>query len=107
MKTDALPNHVRNWKEKRPRKPGRNMIMISSKLGDCKLEDQRVKPFADQDSIVCGLYINITLHDYLRTIVNLNSTNTTWTLVGQKLPHCGERQTKMCLGLPFNLEPPI
>ncbi len=30
--------------------------------------------------ITCGLYINITLHDYLRTIVNLNSTNTTWTL---------------------------
>ncbi|KAL2422066.1 Linoleate 10R-lipoxygenase [Exophiala dermatitidis] len=30
--------------------------------------------------ITCGLYINITLHDYLRTIVNLNSTNSTWTL---------------------------
>ena len=31
--------------------------------------------------ITCGLYINITLMDYLRTIVNLNRSNTTWTLV--------------------------
>ena len=30
--------------------------------------------------ITCGLYINITLMDYLRTIVNLNRSNTTWTL---------------------------
>ncbi|KAI9845144.1 MAG: hypothetical protein M1837_005029 [Sclerophora amabilis] len=30
--------------------------------------------------VVCGLYINITLLDYLRTIVNLNRSNTTWTL---------------------------
>lgn len=30
--------------------------------------------------ITCGLYINITLHDYLRTIVNLNRTNSTWVL---------------------------
>ena len=30
--------------------------------------------------VVCGLYINITLMDYLRTIVNLNRSNTTWTL---------------------------
>lgn len=30
--------------------------------------------------ITCGLYINITLLDYLRTIVNLNRSNTTWTL---------------------------
>ena len=86
MKTDALPNHARSWKEKRLRKPGRNMIMISSRLGDCKFGGLECEGFADQDSIVCGLYINITLHDYLRTIVNLNSTNTTWTLVGQKLP---------------------
>jgi hypothetical protein len=27
-----------------------------------------------------GLYMNITLGDYLRTIVNLNRSNTTWTL---------------------------
>jgi hypothetical protein len=86
MKMDALPNHRRSWKEKRLRKPGRNMIMISSRLGDCKFGGLECEGFADQDSIVCGLYINITLHDYLRTIVNLNSTNSTWTLVGQKLP---------------------
>ncbi|OJD35163.1 fatty acid oxygenase [Diplodia corticola] len=30
--------------------------------------------------VTCGLYINITLGDYLRTIVNLNRSNTTWTL---------------------------
>lgn len=30
--------------------------------------------------ITCGLYMNITLLDYLRTIVNLNRSNTTWTL---------------------------
>jgi linoleate 10R-lipoxygenase len=30
--------------------------------------------------ITCGLYINITLYDYLRTIVNLNRDDTTWNL---------------------------
>ncbi|KAL2004333.1 hypothetical protein VTN02DRAFT_3127 [Thermoascus thermophilus] len=30
--------------------------------------------------ITCGLYINIILNDYLRTIINLNRTNSTWTL---------------------------
>ncbi|KAI9777325.1 MAG: hypothetical protein M1839_008933 [Geoglossum umbratile] len=30
--------------------------------------------------VTCGLYINIILLDYLRTIVNLNRSNTTWTL---------------------------
>ena len=30
--------------------------------------------------ITCGLYMNVTLLDYLRTIVNLNRSNTTWTL---------------------------
>ncbi|KAF2405392.1 fatty acid oxygenase [Trichodelitschia bisporula] len=30
--------------------------------------------------ITCGLYMNITLGDYLRTIVNLNRSNTTWSL---------------------------
>ncbi|THC96109.1 hypothetical protein EYZ11_004431 [Aspergillus tanneri] len=30
--------------------------------------------------ITCGLYINITLYDYLRTIVNLNRVNSTWCL---------------------------
>ncbi|PLN78616.1 peroxidase [Aspergillus taichungensis] len=30
--------------------------------------------------ITCGLYINITLYDYLRTIINLNRVNSTWCL---------------------------
>ncbi|KAE8145267.1 heme peroxidase, partial [Aspergillus avenaceus] len=30
--------------------------------------------------VTCGLYMNITLYDYLRTIVNLNRTNSTWCL---------------------------
>ena len=30
--------------------------------------------------MTCGLYINIILTDYLRTIVNLNRTDSTWTL---------------------------
>ncbi|KAF2152176.1 heme peroxidase [Myriangium duriaei CBS 260.36] len=30
--------------------------------------------------ITCGLYINIILHDYVRVILNLNRTDTTWTL---------------------------
>ena len=30
--------------------------------------------------VTCGLFINITLYDYLRTIVNLNRSNTTWCL---------------------------
>ena len=28
--------------------------------------------------ITCGLYINVILTDYLRTIVGLNRANTTW-----------------------------
>ncbi|KAH1726426.1 hypothetical protein KXX40_000269 [Aspergillus fumigatus] len=30
--------------------------------------------------ITCGMYINITLYDYLRTIINLNRDNSTWNL---------------------------
>lgn len=30
--------------------------------------------------ITCGLYVNIILTDYVRTILNLNRTNSTWTL---------------------------
>lgn len=30
--------------------------------------------------VTCGLYINFILNDYLRTIVNLNRVDTTWTL---------------------------
>jgi linoleate 10R-lipoxygenase len=35
--------------------------------------------------ITCGLFINITLYDYLRTIVNLNRSNTTWTLASLRV----------------------
>lgn len=50
--------------------------------------EKREKSWAKHDNdlfqtgrlITCGLYINITLLDYLRTIVNLNRSNTTWTL---------------------------
>lgn len=30
--------------------------------------------------ITCGLYVNIILYDYVRTILNLNRSNSTWTL---------------------------
>ncbi|KAI2792952.1 Linoleate 10R-lipoxygenase [Penicillium oxalicum] len=51
-------------------------------------EDAAKKAWAKYDEdlfqtgrlITCGLYINITLYDYLRTIVNLNRTNSTWCL---------------------------
>lgn len=51
-------------------------------------EDDKKKAWAKRDEdlfqtgrlITCGLYINITLYDYLRTIVNLNRTNSTWCL---------------------------
>lgn len=56
----------------------------SEGLGFEKLEKSWVKYdndlFQTGRLIVCGLYINITLLDYLRTIVNLNRSNTTWTL---------------------------
>lgn len=87
MKTDGSPNRRTSWKEKRLKRPGRNMTMTSSRLVDCKLEPDG-EALSNRDSIVCGLYINITLYDYLRTIVNLNSTSTTWTLVGQVPGYC-------------------
>ncbi|KAF9892006.1 hypothetical protein FE257_002970 [Aspergillus nanangensis] len=51
-------------------------------------QDQAERAWAKYDNdlfqtgrlITCGLYINITLYDYLRTIVNLNRTNSTWCL---------------------------
>ncbi|PWY90211.1 peroxidase [Aspergillus heteromorphus CBS 117.55] len=30
--------------------------------------------------VTCGLFINITLYDYLRTIINMNRSNSTWCL---------------------------
>ncbi|THC88806.1 hypothetical protein EYZ11_011744 [Aspergillus tanneri] len=51
-------------------------------------EDDAKKAWAKYDNelfqtgrlITCGLYINITLYDYLRTIINLNRVNSTWCL---------------------------
>ncbi len=34
--------------------------------------------------ITCGLYVNIILNDYVRTILNLNRANSTWTLDPRK-----------------------
>lgn len=60
--------------------------------------------------VTCGLYMNITLGDYLRTIVNLNRSNTTWsldprqemgkTVMGQEAPPRGGGNQVSC---EFNL----
>ncbi|PGH18399.1 hypothetical protein AJ79_00467 [Helicocarpus griseus UAMH5409] len=50
--------------------------------------EESIKAWAKYDNdlfqtgrlITCGLYINITLYDYVRTIINLTRTNTTWSL---------------------------
>lgn len=58
--------------------------MTCSRLGDCKLDVNRViaPDLANRKlRITCGLYINITLYDYVRTIINLTRSNTTWSLV--------------------------
>jgi hypothetical protein len=51
--------------------------------------EQETKSWAKYDNdlfqtarlVTSGLYINIILVDYVRTIINLNRSNTTWTLV--------------------------
>jgi hypothetical protein len=35
---------------------------------------------SDDTRVTCGLYINIVLNDYVRTILGLNRTNDTWNL---------------------------
>lgn len=53
-----------------------------------KKEEEDAKAVKQQDEelfqtgrlVTCGLYINFILNDYLRTIVNLNRVDTTWTL---------------------------
>ncbi|KAL2369279.1 prostaglandin-endoperoxide synthase 1 [Blastomyces gilchristii SLH14081] len=50
--------------------------------------EQSAKAWAKYDNdlfqtgrlITCGLYMNITLYDYVRTIINLTRSNTTWSL---------------------------
>ncbi|KAB8232735.1 peroxidase/cytochrome P450 family protein [Aspergillus alliaceus] len=59
-----------------------------TKPGSHLSEEQAKKAWAKYDEdlfqtgrlVTCGLYINITLYDYLRTIVNLNRVNSTWCL---------------------------
>lgn len=60
------------------------MTMIFSRLVDCKFYFNCVivpDPANSKLRITCGLYINITLYDYVRTIINLTRSNTTWSLV--------------------------
>ncbi|KAI1104345.1 linoleate diol synthase [Jackrogersella minutella] len=60
--------------------------------------------------VTSGLYINITLVDYVRNIINLNRSNTTWTLdprveMGSEVgTHAGsERGTGSMVSAEFNL----
>ena len=59
--------------------------------------------------VTCGLYINMILTDYLRTIVNLNRTDSTWTLDPRfepsKIynPNATEQGTGNCCSVEFNL----
>lgn len=68
---------TRPWKEQK-----RNKITISSKQPDCMFKDSPNLIFSQLTTsrIVGGLYINISLHDYLRGILNTHRTKTTWTL---------------------------
>lgn len=56
--------------------------MICSRPPDCKLSTLSliVKALTYKISVVGGLYINISLHDYIRGITNINHCNSTWTL---------------------------
>ncbi|PVH91026.1 heme peroxidase, partial [Periconia macrospinosa] len=58
-----------------------------SKLDKAKgLDGEKAEAKRDNDLfqtgrlITCGLYVNIILRDYVRVILNLNRTDTTWTL---------------------------
>ncbi|PYH92083.1 peroxidase [Aspergillus ellipticus CBS 707.79] len=56
----------------------------SSKLPEDKAEKAWEKYDSDLFQtgrlVTCGLFINITLYDYLRTIINMNRSNSTWCL---------------------------
>ncbi|KAE8373908.1 heme peroxidase [Aspergillus bertholletiae] len=58
-------------------KPGPNLPEEQAKKAWAKYDEDL---FQTGRLITCGLYINITLYDYLRTIVNLNRVNSTWCL---------------------------
>ncbi|KAJ5539986.1 hypothetical protein N7513_008318 [Penicillium frequentans] len=58
-------------------KPGSNLTGEAAEKAWAKYDEDL---FQTGRLITCGLYINITLYDYLRTIVNLNRSNSTWCL---------------------------
>ena len=63
------------------RRVGQNMIMTFSRLLGKLLERFDFGLLLTYVSLITsGLYINITLTDYVRTIIGLNRTNSTWTL---------------------------
>ncbi|KAL2868395.1 peroxidase/cytochrome P450 family protein [Aspergillus lucknowensis] len=74
-------------------------------------EEQAQKAWAKYDEdlfqtgrlITCGLFINITLYDYLRTIVNLNRVNSTWCL-DPRAQMEGSRTTPAGLGNQCSVE---
>ena len=37
--------------------------------------------------VTCGLYVNVVLYDYVRTILNLNASNSEWSLDPRLDPH--------------------
>lgn len=64
-----------------------SVTMTCSKLEDCKTHDHMsgasfLHAYMFRFSITCGLYVNIILGDYLRTILNLNDnpTDSDWRL---------------------------
>jgi hypothetical protein len=61
--------------------------MTSSKRRDCEycnFYGQLVNSLTSDSSVTSGLYVNIILTDYVRTILNLNRTSSTWTLDPRK-----------------------
>lgn len=63
---------------KYPRRPDPNKTR--EQIHKEAVEAQENELFQTARLITCGLYINFILNDYLRTIVNLNRVDTTWTL---------------------------
>ncbi|KAI9147362.1 heme peroxidase [Paramyrothecium foliicola] len=66
----------------------------ASKLDKAKgLDGEKAEAKRDNDLfqtgrlITCGLYVNVILYDYVRVILNLNRSDTTWTLDPRKDDH--------------------
>lgn len=59
--------------------------MTSSRLQDCRIQSEDLgehgmADFCNTYRVVGGLYLSITLHDYIRGITNVNHSSSTWTL---------------------------